>query len=111
MASTAYLMAPEELAAALGRESRSERMEQRVKPSMKRVIELAAALAGTDTSEFVSIAAFQAAMDRIGSTRRVRLASEDAIRFFAALDRNPPPNAEMRKLMTEHDQSAFEDGV
>ena len=64
MTSTAFLLTPEMLVDELARESRIERMEQRVKPSMKQAIEFAAALAGTDTSEFVSTAAFQAAMDR-----------------------------------------------
>jgi hypothetical protein len=53
----------ESLAAGLHKESRSERMEQRVKPTIEQAIELAATLAGTDTSEFVTTAAFQAAMD------------------------------------------------
>jgi uncharacterized protein (DUF1778 family) len=86
-------------------------MEQRVKPSMKQAIEFAAALAGTDTSEFVSTAAFQAAMDRIASTRRAQIAGEDAIRFFSALDRNAEPNVAMRELMAAYDQSPIDDAV
>jgi uncharacterized protein (DUF1778 family) len=109
MTSTAFLLTPEMLVNELAREARSERMEQRVKPSMKQAIEFAAALAGTDTSEFVSTAAFQAAMDRIASTRRMHLVGEDAIRFFAALDRKPEPNAAMRALMAEHYESAIDD--
>jgi hypothetical protein len=35
-------------------ETRSERLEQRIKPTMKQMIELAAMLTGTDTSEFVT---------------------------------------------------------
>lgn len=45
------------------------------------------ALSGTDASEFVSMAAFQAAVDRILSMRRTRLTEADAERLFASLDR------------------------
>jgi uncharacterized protein (DUF1778 family) len=105
----AYLMDSETLGQELARESRSERMEQRVKPTMKQAIEFAAALSGTDTSEFVSMAAFQAAMDRIISMRRTRLIGDDAGRLFAALDRKAKPNEAMRKLMAEH-ADRMEDG-
>ncbi len=111
MTSTAFLLTPEMLVNELARESRSERMEQRVKPSMKQAIEFAAALAGTDTSEFVSTAAFQAAMDRIESTRRTRIDGDDAARFFSALDRNPEPNAAMRELMAAYDRSPIDDAA
>jgi uncharacterized protein (DUF1778 family) len=105
----AYLMDSETLGQELAREIRSERMEQRVKPTMKQAIEFAAALSGTDTSEFVSMAAFQAAMDRIISMRRTRLSGDDAGRLFAALDRKAEPNEAMRKLMAEH-ADRMEDG-
>jgi uncharacterized protein (DUF1778 family) len=98
----AYLMDSEMLGQELARESRSERMEQRVKPTMKQATEFAAALSGADTSEFVSMAAFQAAMDRIMSMRRTRPMGDDAERFFAALDRKAEPNEAMRKLMADH---------
>ncbi len=111
MASTAFLISPEALVDQLARESRSERMEQRVKPSMKQAIEFAAALSGTDTSEFVSTAAFKAAMDRVGAMRRTKLDGEDAARFFAALDRETQPNEAMRTLMAEHDKTLTDDGI
>lgn len=86
-------------------------MEQRVKPSMKQAIEFAAALTGTDTSEFVSTAAFQAAMEKVAGVRRTVLDGEDAARFLAALDREAQPNAAMRDLMAKHDETTFDDGV
>jgi uncharacterized protein (DUF1778 family) len=98
------------LAAGLQRESRSERMEQRVKPTIKQAIELAATLAGTDTSEFVTTAAFQAALDRIRDMRRTQLSGgEQADTFFAALDRPPAPTQELRDLMAKHDTLVEED--
>jgi uncharacterized protein (DUF1778 family) len=102
-------MDSETLGQELARETRSERMEQRVKPTMKQAIEFAAALSGTDTSEFVSMAAFQAAIERIVSMRRTQLMGGDAERFFTALDRKAEPNEAMRKLMAEH-ADRLEDG-
>ncbi len=93
----------------LAKETRSERMEQRVKPSMKRIIEYAATLSGADTSEFVSTAAFQAALDKVGALSRTRLDGEDAARFFAALERRPEPNQAMKDLMAGHDEGMDED--
>lgn len=109
MISTAFLMSPDVLVDELSHENRSERMEQRVKPTMKQAIEFAAALSGTDTSEFVSSAAFQAAMDKIVSMRHTRLAGEDAARFFAAVERKSGPNEAMRKLMADYDNGMVED--
>jgi len=97
------------LAQGLAKETRSERMEQRVKPSMKQIIEYAASLSGTDTSEFVSTAAFQAALDKVGALSRTQLDSEDAARFFAALERRPEPNQAMKDLMAGYDEGMDED--
>ena len=102
------LLDTESLTQGLAKETRSERMEQRVKPSMKQIIEYAATLSGTDTSEFVSTAAFQAAMDKIGALSHTRLDGEDATRFFAALERKPEPNQAMKELMAGYDESLDE---
>jgi uncharacterized protein (DUF1778 family) len=109
MVSTAFLMDTDQLARALARETRSERMEQRIKPTMKQAIEFAAALSGADTSEFVSTAAFRAALEKINSMRVTRLFGEDAERFFTALDRRRGPNEAMRRLTAEHDEGLGED--
>jgi uncharacterized protein (DUF1778 family) len=87
----------------LRKETRSERMEQRVKPVMKEAIELAAILSGTDTSEFVTRAAFEAALEKIRSSRFVSLNASDAARFCAALDAPSPPTEALKELMAEHD--------
>lgn len=97
------------LAQDLSKETRSERMEQRIKPSMKQIIEYAATLSGTDTSEFVSTAAFEAAMSKIGAMWRTPLEGEDAARFLAALDRKHEPNQAMKDLMADYDESMDEE--
>jgi uncharacterized protein (DUF1778 family) len=105
----AYLMEDEALAAELRRETRTERMEQRVKRTMKEAIEFAATISGTDTSEFVTRAAFEAALDKIRSTRSVGLTAADALRFCEALDKKQEPNPAMRQLMAEHDDYVTEE--
>jgi uncharacterized protein (DUF1778 family) len=89
-------------------EIRSEWLEQRVKPTMKQIIELAATLAGTDTSEFVTMAAFQAAIERIGGMRRMQLTGEQAAKFFTAIENPRAPTQELRDLLAKHD-SLIED--
>jgi uncharacterized protein (DUF1778 family) len=90
-------------------ETRSERLEQRIKPTMKQMIELAAMLTGTDTSEFVTMAAFQAAIERIREMRRIQLTAEQAATFFAAIEKPRPPTQELRDLMARHDSLVEED--
>jgi uncharacterized protein (DUF1778 family) len=111
MVSTAFLMDTDALAEELASQARSERMEQRIKPTMKSAIEFAAALSGTDTSEFVSTAAFQAALAKIASMRQTHLNNDDAERFFAALERRSGPNQALRDLMEDYDEGMVDHGV
>jgi uncharacterized protein (DUF1778 family) len=55
------------------------------------MIELAAMLTGTDTSEFVTMAAFQAAIEHIREMRRIQLTAEQAVTFFAAIEEPRDP--------------------
>jgi uncharacterized protein (DUF1778 family) len=87
----------------LAQETRSERMEQRVKPSIKRTIEMAAALAGTDTSDFVVLAAYHEAVRRFEDFSLTRLNEEEAKSFFAGLDRCDSPTDAMRHLMADYE--------
>jgi uncharacterized protein (DUF1778 family) len=79
-------------------ETRSERPEQRIKPTIKQTIEWAAMLTGTETSEFVTMAAFQAAIERIREMCRIQLTAEQAARFFAAIEEPRAPTQELRDL-------------
>jgi uncharacterized protein (DUF1778 family) len=83
-------------------EIRSERLEQRIKPTMKQMIELAAMLTGTDTSEFVTMAALQAAIERIREMRRVQLTAEQAARFFDTVRFGGTPRQLEIGLDSEH---------
>ncbi len=103
-----FFMQDDAVVDTLRKESRSERMEQRVKPAMKEAIEFAATLSGTDTSEFVTRAAFEAALEKIRSSRVVSLAAGDAERFCAALNAPAAPTDALRELMAAHDEYVSE---
>jgi uncharacterized protein (DUF1778 family) len=102
------LLEDQALAARLRHETRTERMEQRVTRTVKVTVAFAAAMSGMATSEFVSRAAFEAALERLRSTRSARLAADDALRFCEALDRRREPNTAIRQLMAEHDEHVAE---
>lgn len=87
-------------------ETRTERLEQRIKPTVKKTIEIAAALTGTDTSDFIVTAAYEAALKRLEGTRATELLGEDARRFFAALDRSGAgePTEAMRQAMADYER-------
>jgi len=90
--------------ARIAEETRSERLEQRIKPTVKKTIEIAAAMSGTDTSDFVVTAAYEAALRRLEGARLTELAGEDAERFFAALDRAEAkePTKAMKRAMGQY---------
>jgi uncharacterized protein (DUF1778 family) len=108
MIPTAFLVGSAAFGRELANEKHSERMEQRVKPLVKQTIEMAAALSGSETSEFVTMAAFQAALDRIQSMRKTALDAEDTRRFFAVIDAASGPNAAMRELMADYQDGLVE---
>lgn len=87
------------------RESKSARLEQRTKPRVKATIEQAAAAVGVDTSDFVTSAAYREALATIERVNRTVLDADASAAFFAALDRVSGPNAAMRELMTEYENT------
>lgn len=109
MITMSFLMNSDALTQELRRETRSDRMEQRVKPTIKQVIEYAATLSGADMSEFVSTAAYKAAMDKIMSTRFVHLTWDDALRFGKSLEINKGPNQAMSDLMAGYNREIDDD--
>ena len=84
------------------KEARSERMEQRTKPSVKRMIEAAAALVGADTSDFVVSAAYREAVRTIEEGRSIRLSAGETKRFLEALARPRRPTKAMKAMMARY---------
>lgn len=74
-------------------ERRTERLEQRLSPRAKEVIEHAAALQGVTPSEFARSHTIQAAQETISRMEVTRLAAEDRKAFLRAFDDEQPNEA------------------
>jgi len=83
------------MAQALRRHPRSrkqERLEARVTPDQKRLIERAAELRGTTITEFVVVSAQQAAADTIKDFETLTIRDEAREAFIRAVLNPPAPN-------------------
>lgn len=80
---------------------RSERMEHRLSPEAKTVIERAARVLGVKASEFVTVMATRAARDTLQSYERTALKPEAHRAFMAAFDATEPTPA-LLDLMSLH---------
>src|SRR5215469_13882543 len=78
------------------RARKEERLEARITPDQKRLIERAAELRGTTVTEFVVASAQQAAADIIKDFEVLTLRDEARKVFVASLLKPPPPNAAAR---------------
>jgi uncharacterized protein (DUF1778 family) len=75
---------------------RSERVEARLTPQQKRLLERAAALDGRTLTDFVLSSAQAAAAETIARHELLELTPEDQGVFVAALLKPPAPNKELR---------------
>jgi len=75
---------------------RSERVEARVTPDQKRLLERAAALEGRSLTDFVLSSAQAAAAETISRHELLELAPDDQEIFVAALLKPPAPNKALR---------------
>lgn len=75
---------------------RSERIEARVTPQQKRLLERAAALEGRSLTDFLLTSAQEAAAAAISRQELLRLAPEAQEAFVAALLNPPAPAAALR---------------
>ena len=78
-------------------EPKTARMEQRIKPHVKAVIQEAAALLGVDETTFVTSAAYERARETIADHETTMLSREDAEVFLAALDAPPNPTESLKE--------------
>ena len=75
---------------------RSERVEARLTPQQKRLLERAAALDGRTLTDFVLSSAQAAAAETIARHELLELTPEDQGVFVAALLKPPAPNTALR---------------
>ena len=81
---------------------RTQRVQIRIAPAAKRVIERAAALQNTTVSGFVVNSALNAATDLIREHQRLVLDARDWDVFLGALLDPPEPNAALRDAVQVH---------
>lgn len=83
-------------------EAKTERVQMRVDPAAKRLLERAAALANTTVSAFVVSNALEAADRLIRDRERLVVSEQDWNLFFDALVNPPEPNAVLRRAFATH---------
>ena len=86
------------------RQTKTERVQMRVDPEAKRMLERAAALENTTVSAFVVHNALKAADRLIQDRERLVLSERDWNLFFDALVDPPEPNAALRQTFAAHER-------
>lgn len=90
----------------MARIARSSRLDLRVAPDEKDLIDRAAALAGSNTTDFVRSTILAAAREAVRNHEVIKLTAEGSRAFVEALLNPPEPNEHLRALARE-----FEDSV
>lgn len=81
---------------------RRERLEARLSPEQKELLERAAALEGRSLTDFVVGSAQSAAMATIQRHETITLTARDSLAFAAALMQPPAPNERLRAAARRH---------
>lgn len=82
-------------------ETRSERIDVRATPSMKRLLQEAAQTANKSVSEFLLESALTAAAETLADRRLFVLDKDQWNAFVAALDTPPQPRPRLERLLRE----------
>jgi uncharacterized protein (DUF1778 family) len=82
-------------------QSRSEKLDLRVAPDAKRMLQEAARERHTSLSQFVLDSAIAAATEVLAERSRIVLSGEDWTAFMAALDAPPRKHPRMERLLNE----------
>jgi uncharacterized protein (DUF1778 family) len=81
---------------------RQARLEARVAPDHKRLIERAAALEGRSVTDFLVRSALRAAEATLEQHTTIGVTARDMDALLTALDNPPPPNERLRAAMARH---------
>jgi uncharacterized protein (DUF1778 family) len=81
---------------------RTARVEARISPDVLALVRRAAELQGRSVSDFMVMAAQDAANRTIEETSIIRLSAEDQLRFHEFLLNPPPPSPAMLKAFERH---------
>ena len=82
-------------------QSRSEKLDLRVKPDAKRMLQEAARERHTTVTQFVLDSAIAAATEVLAERTRIGLNTKDWTAFMTALDAAPRRHPRMERLLTE----------
>ena len=102
-------MAPYTIAREAETTTKRERLEARVSPDIKALLQRAADLEGRSLSDFIISSAQRAAEEIIHEHSVIRLSLEDSIAFAEALLNPPAPNKNLRKAFVRHEQEVESD--
>jgi uncharacterized protein (DUF1778 family) len=80
---------------------RSDKLDIRISPEAKRILQEAARARHTTISQFVIDSAIAAASEVLAERNRIGLNSDQWTAFMAALDAPPRIHERMRRLLTE----------
>lgn len=83
------------------RANRSEKLDLRLTPDAKRILQSAAETERKSVSQFVVESALARAEEALLDRRRILLSSEDYDAFVALLDAPPRDHPRLRRLLTE----------
>jgi len=81
------------------------RLEFRVAPEAKELIQQAAAFLGTSLTDFAAATLADRAREVVESHTIIRLSNQDRDAFLAALDSPPEPNDALRRAFDRHRRS------
>lgn len=84
---------------------KTERIEARVDPDIRKLIMAAAELEGRSVSEFLVMSAKERAEQILHRQTVYRLTAEDQVRFAEALLNPPPLNDAMQEALAMHKQT------
>lgn len=83
---------------------KTERIEARVDPDVRKLIVAAAELQGRSVSEFMVASAKERAEEVLHRQSVIRLTAEDQLRFAEMMLDPPPLNDAMNEALAEHEQ-------
>ena len=86
--------------------ARTARLEARITPGQKALLERAAALSGRSLSEFVVSSAQETAARMVREQEVMTLGARDRKAFVAALLKPPAPGGRLRKAARRYNKSA-----
>ena len=86
----------------MAKTARNSRLELRVAPDEKAIIERAAALSGSNTTDFVRSTMLAAAKEAVRTHEVIELTAEGSRVFVEALIDPPEPNEHLRALAREY---------